>query len=55
MATNIFHSRTGADHVCDQKSSSQILEAYVTEVIEYVRDVWPLGTQERYQQVTKQL
>jgi len=33
------NSRTGVDHVCDQKSLSQILDAYITEVIEYVREV----------------
>jgi len=40
VLTMYENSRTGVDHdVCDQKSLSHILEAYITEVIEYVRKV----------------
>lgn len=39
VLTMYENSRTGVEHVCDQKSLSPILEAYVTEVIECVREV----------------
>jgi len=39
VLTMYENSRTGVGHVCDQKSLSQILDAYITEVIEYVREV----------------